>query len=420
MLRICVPFAGAPVPVTSTLCFIMNLITHIHSRLKAFGVDCAVVGNEVHVQGEHRPTKIRLEEGWEDAYKQYKQARSITFDLENLTLVHNNSVEVRLVKLSSGALALDQYALSDLKGNAVTIGGASIIFALAFFDSPDYEVYFKARVLKRLTNLSFRRVPQIMWMPTTATYTAKGRRTPPNLREISVTTIKNCLFKIAVEQHDCFAIWKPSSKRLNTAHLDETSEDHSIPRATYDENVVSFYKVAKASPFPSQSFLAYYHVLEYYFLRVSEDLLHHHLTAMLNDPKFRTGHDSLDKLISTVRGQDARSDETEMLRNVLYRFVQETELIEFIAQLEEKCGEKLYTKKRKVFGEHIEVSLRDGHALSNAATALKHVRNAIVHSSDRYKREECHIPLSDSENTIEEFIPLVRFFAEKVIYGTAS
>ena len=83
-------------------------------------------------------------------------------------------------------------------------------------------------------------------------------------------------------------------------------------------------------------------------------------------------------------------------------------------------AEKLYTKKRKIFGEHLEINPREGHTLSNAASVLKHVRNAIVHSSDRYNRDECHIPLSGSEETIEEFIPLVRYFAERVIYGTAT
>lgn len=125
-------------------------------------------------------------------------------------------------------------------------------------------------------------------------------------------------------------------------------------------------------------------------------------------------------MISAVRGQDSRSDETEMLRNVLDRFVQETELIEFIQKFEEVAGEKVYSKRRQIFGEHLQVSPIKDHALANSAKVLKHIRNAIVHSSDRYRREDCHIPLSDSEEVIEEFIPLIRFFAERVIFGTAK
>lgn len=83
------------------------------------------------------------------------------------------------------------------------------------------------------------------------------------------------------------SVWAPKTKRLKTTYFDDGSDDNSIPRSNYDENVVSYYKVATASPFPSQSFLAYYHVLEYHFLRVSEDLLHHRLTVLLNEPRFK-------------------------------------------------------------------------------------------------------------------------------------
>lgn len=400
----------------------MSLVQHISDRLNALGVDCSPEGDDVFIHVGQTYANVHVDDDWAEAFDHYRRARSISFDVDNRILIHNNSLELLLIRLDPGYISLGQYQYSfhDAKGNSVSISSASESFSLAFFDSPEYENFFKTRILRRLDNLRVSRVSQLMWMPTTACYTAKGRKRPSNLRDIALQRIKSCLLKLAVEQHDCFSVWKPKAKRLKSLYLRALDEDYSIPRATYDENVVSYYKVAKASPFPSQSFLAYYHVLEYHFLKVSEDLLHHRLTAMLNDTRFRPGHDNLDKLIALVRGQDARNDETEMLRNVLDRFVPEADLISFIGKFEEDCGEKVYSKKRKVFGEQIEIVLRDGHALSNAAKALKHVRNAIVHSSDRYKREECHVPLSESEELIEEFIPLARFFAEKVIYGTAT
>lgn len=398
----------------------MNLLAHVNARLKSLGVECSIVDAEIVIPTDRRPTRLRFEEGWEEAFKQYKKARSLLFDLETRCLVRNTSVEYVLVRLAPGSHLVEHQSLEDAAGNVVTIGTASMIFALAFFDSEEYPRYFRARIEKRLTNLSLRRFTSLLWQPTTATYTAKGRKAPANLKEAGLSTIKNCLFKVAVEVHDCFAVWKPRGRSLRASYLDEKIDDDTIPRSNYNDDVVSYYKVAKASPFPSQSFLAYYHVLEYQFLRVAEDLLHHRLTAMLNDPRFKTNRNGLDKLISAVRGQDARSDETEMLRNVLNRYVNEPDLIEFLNQVEAKVNEKIYTKKRKIFGEQLEISPREGHALSNAATVLKHVRNALVHSSDRYNRDECHIPLSNSEETIEEFIPLVRYFAEQVIYGKAS
>lgn len=401
----------------------MTLAVHVHARLSSLGVPCTVVGDEVHVARDPRPVKIKFDDEWRKAFQQYKRARSLSFEVDTRTLQHNNSVEVMVTRLAPApVLAPDQYTLADRAGNAVTVSSASHAFGFAFFDSPEYENFFNLRVKKRLleTEIFIRRLPQLVWMPTTAVYTHKGRKTPADLKERALFAIRASLFKIAVEQHDCLSLWKPRKRRLRHLYLTETKEDHSIPRASYDENVISYYKVAKASPFPSQSFLAYYHVLEYYFLRVSELLLHDRLTALLNDPGFHANREALDKVISAVRGQDSRSDETEMLRNVLERFVHETDLIDFIQKFEDLVGEKVYSKRRPVFGEQLQVSPLKDHALANSAKLLKHIRNAIVHSSDRYKREDCHIPLSDSEELIEDFIPLVRFFAERVIFGTAT
>ena len=70
--------------------------------------------------------------------------------------------------------------------------------------------------------------------------------------KISDRLVQNTLFKIAVEQHDCLTLWKPRKRRLKSVYLDRATDEHTIPSAKYDENVVSYYKVAKASPFPSQ------------------------------------------------------------------------------------------------------------------------------------------------------------------------
>ena len=401
----------------------MTLLQHVHARLASLGLECSIVGAELHVDRSPRPVKIKFDAEWEADFQQYKRARSIEFDINSRVLCHNNAFEVLVTRLTQAqGLAPEKYTLSDRLGNTVAVGTATPAYTLAYFDSTEYENFFKLRVRKRLleANIFNRSVHQLLWIPNTAVYVHKGRKTATDLKELALAAIRNTLFKIAVEQHDCIAVWKRRKVRLKTFYLEEPSEDPTIPKAKYDENVVSFYKVAKASPFPSQSFLAFYHVLEYYFLRISELLLHDRLTSMLNETNFHTSKGTLDKIISTVRGQDARSDETEMLRNVLDRFVQESDLIDFIQRFEDKCGEKIYSKKRQVFGEQVQITPIKDHALANSAKVLKHIRNAIVHSSDRYKREDCHIPLSESEDTIAEFVPLARFLAERVIFGTAA
>jgi len=403
---------------------LMTFIAALQTKLTSLGITSSLDGEKIVVERpDLRALTIKSDSDWEAAFSSYKKARSIKFDLEPRELLHNNSFEVLIARLSPFAsFQTEQYALSDSHGNTVKVGSCSSAFSLAFFDSSEYTKYFDARVRKRImeSTLSTRKPDSFLWSPITATYTHKGRKTPAQLRETALHAIRSSLFKIATEQNDCYAVWKPRNRRVKSIHGDTSNGDNVIPRARYEEDVVSFYKVAKASPFPSQSFLAYYHVLEFYFLKVAETKLHHRLSSILNSPTLRTDRNSLDRVISLVRGQDSRSDETEMLRSVLDRYVQEQDLIEFINEFETNVGEKIYSKRRRVFGEEVQISPIKDHALANSAKTLKHIRNAIVHSSDRYKREDCHIPLSDTEDLIAEFIPLVRFFAERVIYGSAT
>jgi hypothetical protein len=64
--------------------------------------------------------------------------------------------------------------------------------------------------------------------------------------------------------------------------------------------------------------------------------------------------------------------------------------------------------------------LEKGHALNNTARVIKRIRNALVHSSDKFNREECFLPLSEAEAVVMEYIPIVKLLAEKVIFATAK
>jgi viroplasmin and RNaseH domain-containing protein len=400
----------------------MTLAKHILLKLLTLSVSCEIDDNSLVVNIDDSTCKIRIDTEWEEAYLKYKRARSISFDTNNRIMCHNKSAEMPLARLDQDYYRDVQYTFNDLAGNYVNIGRCSAIYSLSHFDSSIYPEYFQKVVKRRLSRQTSRtrQLNTLMTSPFTAIYTANSRRIPTNLADIAMVRVKSCLFKLAVEQRDCLEIWKQRDHRCLPISTEDIQENFTIPKAFYDDNVVSYYKVACSSPFPSQSFLDYYHVLEYHFLRVSEDKLHYQIRTMVNETSFKANEDSLDKLIALIRKQDAKNDETEMLRSVIQKFVPEDEFIAYIKYVEEKCGHKLYTKKRKVFGELIEIAPNEGHAISNAAKALKHIRNAIVHSSDGYKREDCHIPLTESEDLIEEFIPLVRFFAEKVICGTAT
>ena len=109
-----------------------------------------------------------------------------------------------------------------------------------------------------------------------------------------------------------------------------------------------------------------------------------------------------------------------MLKRVLQKFVDENELIEFIKAYEEYLGENIYSRRRVVFGESIEVNLIPGHVIGNLSKRIKVIRNALVHSADRYERNQRYIPSSEAEKKLKKEIPLLKYLAEKVVIGSAS
>jgi hypothetical protein len=108
-----------------------------------------------------------------------------------------------------------------------------------------------------------------------------------------------------------------------------------------------------------------------------------------------------------------------MLRLVLAKHLNEADLISFIGAYEQHLAEKCFTKRRKLFGEDSEVRAAPGHVIGNVAKRVKLIRNALVHSSDRYNRQENFIPTRTAEAEIRKEVPLVRYLAEKVIIGSS-
>ena len=194
-----------------------------------------------------------------------------------------------------------------------------------------------------------------------------------------------------------------------------------LPSVTFNSDIVRFYQRGMSTNDPVTQFLSFYQVMEYFFLTVTDEQLYAKLSRRINDPRFSTTDRNLDRIIQEVIEHRRTTDQTEMLKAVLGKFVDENELIEFIKAYEEHLGEKLYTKRKTIFGvDMAEVRLTPGHVFGNISERITTIRNAIVHSSDQYERQERYIPLTTtSERLIGRDIPLLKFLAERVIIATA-
>lgn len=125
------------------------------------------------------------------------------------------------------------------------------------------------------------------------------------------------------------------------------------------------------------------------------------------------------KLLAAIKRNDNTSSEKDMLLGVLRKYVAEEEFINFITEQEKDAGEKhLHQTEANGFWGTTSYRFRSWPRVECRRSCLKHIRNALVHSSDKYGREDCFLPLSESEDVVVRYIPIVKFMAEQVIFAT--
>lgn len=392
-------------------------LTAIKAKLESVGMSVKEEPNKLILEYDGSEKEFDITPDWLKEIKSYNKSAQLDFDHRIRKLIGPKSIEVGITRLNQEFFGRPKHEFSSPTNRKVRISSASFKWALSFFHSEEYKDFFEAVVARRFGRERQPTLDKLLWFPTTIEFSLPRKTDRTKLISEGEPAIEACLFKLAVEKNECWDFSKKRKRRAINLYEEAEGEELNIPTAVYDSNMLKYFKVAVSSQFPSQSFLSFYHVLEYNFLSVSDEALQGKLKAHINSTSFRGDEENLDRIVTIVKKHSDNSDETEMLLQVLRKFVDEDELIAFIAEIESTYEEKLYTKSHELFGERFQVQLKKDHAISNVAKMLKHLRNALVHSSDRYNRDDCHIPLTDSESIVEAYIPLVRFLAEKVIYA---
>ncbi|MET0109123.1 MAG: hypothetical protein ABW084_09530 [Candidatus Thiodiazotropha sp.] len=392
-------------------------------RLNEVGLDVTQEEHSLIIAFETVFAHVEIGEDWEREIRGYYRSRLINYEEQNRIFWTPKAFERPIGRLNQTSFNRLKYEFTGNRSGKVVFNRASKKFCLAFLESDEYPSFFENIITRRLKRTRMRvmdTIEGLLWRPNTVRYELSSNTDKSTLFDKANKAISSCLFKLAHEKGECWEPLKKKKRLVIDIHEDDNEDELIIPLAVYDENLVRYYKVARSSQFSSQAFLAFYHILEYNFLRVTDEVLYNKIRGQINNTEFRPSHKHIDRLISTISSHKEQSDETEMLRSVLQKYIDEEELIEFIEKIEKESKQTIYTKSRIIFGDKFSVSPKQGHALSNSAKVIKHIRNALVHSSDRYSREDCHIPLTESEEIVSEFVPLVRFMAEKIIFSSAS
>ncbi len=399
--------------------------------LEKFDFTTKVIGNKIEVDYGSILFEVEIDAEWMKVINKVYKSKQYEINKELKYQVSNNSVEFQIFKLSPSYTFKPNYEFTDSNSDKVILRNMSKEYQINLFMNSDINMErVKKRVTTRFENrhISLRsrrfsyRMDDLFMNYFTITYIPKNKIDKKEIIRVGREKCKASLFKLAVTENECWELRETIKARgFTIPYSDESLNDLTIPKSKYDDDMVGFYKVARSSIFPTQSFLSYYHVLEYNFLRVADEELYNKTKSIINSTTFNSSYENVNKLLSVLQKHEKNLDETSMLKRVLIKYVDEEELITFINDLENKTKEKIFSKpKDDIFGEKISIRLEIGHAISNTAKIIKHIRNSLVHSSDKYTREECVIPFSESESIVIKYIPVAKFLAEKIIYANGK
>jgi len=314
-------------------------------------------------------------------------------------------------------------------GPYVEIGAPSPVFRNFYRDKGKEFPYFQERLVRRIGMARINSPNGVFRGMLTARVVNLADEWTEKLLKISEEMIESCLFDLAylkgitLELKSNWPLSFAERRKDRPFQPRERTDGETFPLKPlrYDGNVTKFYQRAVSSDDTYVAFVSFYHILEYYFISVADAKLYTRLERIVNDPVFSARQRQLDRIISSVDEHSRENDETEMLKGVIAEFVEEDDVIDFIQRYETYLGLKIYTEKMSCFGYELDkMQIKSGHIFGPISKRIKTIRNALVHSSDRYERRERYVPGEEASRILTRELPLLRFLAEKVIIATAK
>lgn len=307
----------------------------------------------------------------------------------------------------------------------LTVGAATTAFTNFFRFDPVYMEICRERMAHAPVNGSPTDIRRGLYRPPTIRVHGLGKKTIKDALAVSGELIDYCLFELSYLKHLPVGLARqwPARRRMEDDGFKFGGEIEGnvlpLPRVEFDIDVIQFYQLGMASRLPVLQFWAFYQVLERHFVESSDEILHRKLAARLNDPRFKPSSTQLDRVVQDVLDHLGETGDVEMLRHVLEKYVSEEELIAFIREYEEYLGAEHYTRRRRLFGEDLQVRLSPGTVIDNVARTVMTIRHTLVFSADRQSRTSRNIGFDQLAELLEPEIPLMKFLAERVIIGSA-
>ncbi|MDX8551778.1 hypothetical protein KHC33_04095 [Methanospirillum sp. J.3.6.1-F.2.7.3] len=202
----------------------------------------------------------------------------------------------------------------------------------------------------------------------------------------------------------------------------QREKNFAPPRKIYNQNVISYYQMARTTDNPSLKFLSFYQILEYFFNAEYYQNLRNDVRMKITHPAFSFESDkSIQELILLINNQirygktQKQKNEYERLKSLLNsNFNDFSSLIQQLNEYDESLIE-YYSKNHVSFckGPFVDfLKSNINEICEKLSSRIYKIRNAIVHSKD--DNEYRYIPFRDDKELYKE-IPLIQLISEEII-----
>lgn len=240
-----------------------------------------------------------------------------------------------------------------------------------------------------------------------------------NLKKKANQLINAALFELSLIKDTTLKLEEPRTRTLFRFRRDVINKDLDVPNIKYDEDIIKHYSMGLEGSHPVLSFLSFYQVIEGYFIKASNSELIKNTQKSLIDPRFNIKTEStILELIDNIQKFKSNDNELNQLKIVLNNYIDENKTIEFIKKFEIKKGEKYFSGKKLIFGEHLKLILDNDHFITSLANRIYTIRCAIVHSKIDHNNVK-YVPSSKNDKTLLLETPLMRFLAEEIIINSS-
>ena len=185
----------------------------------------------------------------------------------------------------------------------------------------------------------------------------------------------------------------------------------------YNPELTAYYQLALSSDHYFLQFLAYYQILEYFYIPSADHKLEKELFEEFSQGFSTKSYNNIRKIIHRVRSYDRKINEVKMLQSVLERFFSSSEIIAIIVKFDEINGPH-FSKNYLPNGLVDRLQLQSNQVFPSLAKRIYSVRNALVHNKEgEFPRFE---PFSEHDTFLARDIPLMNFLAERLIIKSAD